>query len=597
MQSRRLIATIPVSFAICVAVCGCAGQQLSFPKLFTDGETPNSVETVTTQPAPRIGDVASKESHPTGESPFLDPPVHTNQTAGANTSMKPAIDDMPFPQFSDATQKRIVAAFRDSSPEDRKAAYNILRQFDESKVEPMLTLLGNTALRGSERFSDDPPYGRVSQTAFEPQRSDADRYPPYVDKQDAHGPATHNTVVRPGPRVATHHDRYPEHVGEYRPRVAPGEVVDRRRPPRASRDDYYTPRDDNYTQSDAAYGRDPNERSLHGSQSAVARSENDRENDREGRSPAAEQNRQASWPPNDSLAADRPPAGRSSAGRNNGDVRNSGYVEMPQSSSEIQPTSVAASSPKDEGKYALSNGWDTQLSRVIGIIEDDIAKRPAPANDGERADRIKLQTYLRLLYLMDGQETRSLQAIPEMRPAHQEFWTQLFWGLTNYFDNDGIPDPGHRATETITQLRAAIEKLKPESRLQLRNATFSHKINSFGNYERFDRDEFTAGQPVLVYVEVQNFASEMGTEGLYRTRLRSSIEVHRVERGRSSEVVHTQKIPATEDTCRNLRQDYFHSYLLDLPANLSPGPHVLKLMVEDELSHRVATASLNFVIQ
>lgn len=580
MQSRRLIATIPASLAVCVAVCGCAGQQLSFPKLFSGGDNQDSVATVSTQPAPRIDDFASDESLPAGESPFLDPPVHTNQATDANTSMKPAADGMPFSRFSAATQKRIVEAFRDASPEDRAASYNILRNLDESKIEPMLNLLGNTSQAGSDQVFSDPPANRVSQTAFEHHQSDANRFPPYLDEEPSFDTATNRTVVQPGPRVATPQNRDAEHRDEYRPRVAPGDVVDRRRPTRESRDD-------NDTHGDPAYARDPDGGPLHGSGSAVVRSENGRE----GRSHAAAQNHQASWPPNDSPAVESSTAGRSA------DVRNSGYVEMPQSASEIQPTSVAASSPRDEGKYALSNGWDTQLSRVIGIIEDDIAQRPSPANDGERADRIKLQTYLRLLYLMDGQETRSLQAIPEMRPSHQEFWTQLFWGLTNYFDNDGIPDPGHRATETITQLRAAIEKLKPESRLQLRNATFSHKINSFGNYERFDRDEFIAGQPVLVYAEVQNFASEMGTEGLYRTRLRSSIEVHRVERGRSSEVVHTQQIPATEDTCRNLRQDYFLGYILDLPANLSPGPHVLKLMVEDELSHRVSTASLNFVVR
>jgi len=53
----------------------------------------------------------------------------------------------------------------------------------------------------------------------------------------------------------------------------------------------------------------------------------------------------------------------------------------------------------------------------------------------------------------------------------------------------------------------------------------------------------------------------------------------------------------TEDRCRSIRGDYFHSYRLDLPAHLTPGPYVLKLLVEDLVSGKTATETIPFTVE
>lgn len=172
---------------------------------------------------------------------------------------------------------------------------------------------------------------------------------------------------------------------------------------------------------------------------------------------------------------------------------------------------------------------------------------------------------------------------------------QTVWALNDYFDQSRLPDRSDRATQTVAQLRTAIRKLQEQARLELRNVTFCHKIASYGNYERFERDEFNPGQPVLLYAEVANFTSETTAEGQYRTVLQSTIEIYKA--GREGDLVERLTFPATEDLCRNYRQDYFHSYEFTIPARIALGPHVLKLTVEDQLSRKLATYSVNFTVK
>lgn len=240
-------------------------------------------------------------------------------------------------------------------------------------------------------------------------------------------------------------------------------------------------------------------------------------------------------------------------------------------------------------------GFDRTLQRLVSLAEADVAEIE-PGDDAEQQQRyIEKHVDLRLLYLIAGRQERALEAIPGIEPADQEFWQQMFWSMTNYFDDEAIPDEAERAAQTVAQLRSALMRLKEKARLGLRNVTFCHKISSYGNYEEFDRNEFSPGQPVLLYAEVDNFKSERTSEGKYRTILKSTIEVYKA--GPQGDLVHREEFPATEDLCRNQRRDYFHSYEFTIPERISLGPHVLKLTVEDQLSRKVATYTVKFQVK
>jgi hypothetical protein len=140
-----------------------------------------------------------------------------------------------------------------------------------------------------------------------------------------------------------------------------------------------------------------------------------------------------------------------------------------------------------------------------------------------------------------------------------------------------------------------VQRLEESARLELRNVNFCHKIASFGNYERFQRDEFGPNQDVLVYAEVNNFKSEPTPDGQYRTLLRSTIEIYKA--GPGGELVASIPFDPTPDLCFNHRRDYFHSYVVTIPQNITPGPYLLKLRVSDELSGKIAEYALKFSVK
>lgn len=235
------------------------------------------------------------------------------------------------------------------------------------------------------------------------------------------------------------------------------------------------------------------------------------------------------------------------------------------------------------------------LEGLIAATETEVAQLQPGEDDAAKRSYIEKHVYLRMLYLMAGQQERALQAIPEIEVADQEFWQQTFWGLANYFDATSIPLPADRATQTVSQLTKAVLRLQERANLELRNVNFCHKIASFGNYEKYPRDDFSPGQEVLLYAEVANIHSEPASDGKFRTSLKSTLEIYR--HGDAGELVEQIELPETIDLCRTHRRDYFHSYQFTIPAKLTLGPHVLKLIVEDQLSRRTTTYSLNFMVK
>jgi len=276
--------------------------------------------------------------------------------------------------------------------------------------------------------------------------------------------------------------------------------------------------------------------------------------------------------------------------------------------SAIRPAAVsvgtamnAGVAPPGQGAVAATGNSATdslareQLARYVSMVEAEAFELQPGETEAEKQAYVEKQVHLRMLYLMSGQQERALQAIPGLDPADQEFWQQTFWGLTNYFDSSSIPSASERAAQTVTQMTNAVLRLQEKARLELRNVTFCHKISSFGNYEKYPRDEFSPGQEVLLYAEVANIHSEPVSDGKFRTNLKSTIEIYR--HGPQGELVERIDLPETVDVCRTHRRDYFHSYQFTIPAKLGLGPHVLKLSVEDQLSRRIGTYSLNFMVK
>jgi len=268
---------------------------------------------------------------------------------------------------------------------------------------------------------------------------------------------------------------------------------------------------------------------------------------------------------------------------------------MPKGAAPVEESSMSKS--RDAGPMPhLAEDWrdSTAYQTVLDSAARDVANQKL-GPDSDPDAYLQKQVHLRMLYLMNGQAERAVESIPGVEPADQIFWQQTFWGMHNYFDTK-IASREDRATQTVQHFTTAAQRLQENANLQLRNVSFCEQISSFGSYERFPQYEFSPGQQVLLYGEVENFHSEQNDQGQFRTILKSTVEIYRAGLPGDPQKIELP-VPATEDICKNRRRDYFHTYEFVIPQRMAPGPHVLRLTVEDTLTHKIAASIVNFTVK
>ena len=253
-------------------------------------------------------------------------------------------------------------------------------------------------------------------------------------------------------------------------------------------------------------------------------------------------------------------------------------------------------SAQNPAKLAMGGG-QADIPSMISTLKTELVTATPGQTDAERVQYIRKHVNLRMLHLVADDVSQAVEPIPGIASADQEFWQQMIWSVSNYFDDQGMPDASVRSAETIEQLRGAIAQLGQTADLKLRNTTFCHRIVSFGNYERFKEDRFTTGQPVLLYSEVENFTSRRSSNDGFRTILQSAIELYQANDLQQPVATIPLASDTTEDFCRAQRRDYFHSYEFSIPPNLEPGQYTLVLRVVDQQSRKVATSKVNFEVE
>jgi hypothetical protein len=251
-----------------------------------------------------------------------------------------------------------------------------------------------------------------------------------------------------------------------------------------------------------------------------------------------------------------------------------------------QDAGAAEETNEGSGNRATSADWQAELSDAIRTLETQLQGAPATADEAAQ------QARLRMLYLLAGRRDDALQAIPSIPPADQEFWSKQLYGLATWLDTQRTADGPHRAAEAKRILEEAISRLGESAPLVVRNLAFCTDIQSYGCTKRFRTYEFSPDQEVLLYAEVENFASEATPKG-FHTSLRSSYQIFD-SRGQR---VADHQFTTTPDYCQNPRRDFFIGYHLRLPQRIYPGKHTLQLTIEDLESHKVGQSSIELTIK
>ena len=235
---------------------------------------------------------------------------------------------------------------------------------------------------------------------------------------------------------------------------------------------------------------------------------------------------------------------------------------------------------------ATPESWRGALAASIAALETEL--RDAPPSAGT----VDLQARLRMMHLLADRRDEALRPISAAPPAVQEFWSEELYGLATWLDSQRLSDASRRAGESKPALAAAVQRLGDLSPLVVRNLAFITEVQSYGAYKPFAKNEFTPGQELLLYAEVENFRSEDTPKG-FHTVLQASYQVFDARGQR----VASQELNAVEEHCRNLRHDFFLAYRLSLPKRIYPGKHTLQLTLVDQKSQKIGQASIDFEVR
>jgi hypothetical protein len=236
-------------------------------------------------------------------------------------------------------------------------------------------------------------------------------------------------------------------------------------------------------------------------------------------------------------------------------------------------------------KAATPGDWHAQLDATIADLEQTVA--PQPTTVAELHDHMRLRT----LQLLAGNETDAYRPIPGASPAQQDFWSKQLFAINAYLNAATQLDEKQRAIAALTPLDDARARLSELASLRIRNLSFVESVDGFGAYELNKGTKFSPGQKVMLYAEVENFASNASEKG-FATSLGTSFKVL----DESNRLVDGKQFPDVHDSCRNRRRDFHMQYELALPERIYPGPYKIELTITDHNSGKIGQATLPFEI-
>jgi hypothetical protein len=235
---------------------------------------------------------------------------------------------------------------------------------------------------------------------------------------------------------------------------------------------------------------------------------------------------------------------------------------------------------------ARTTDWQSQLAGVIAALAEELAGGAAAH------DRAALEAKLRLLQLIADRRDEAVQPRSSRSAVEQEFWSNELYGLATLLDSEQHTDAKKRAALAATHLRQAADRLAEYGGLAVKNLHFCTEVKGYGSFVTFPDEEFSSGQEVLLYCEVENFKSELREKG-YHTALKARYEVFNA----SGERVAEKDLGLKDEHCQNRRRDFFVPYFISMPKQVTPGKYQLKLTLEDVHAGQTAEAMIEFEIK
>jgi hypothetical protein len=139
--------------------------------------------------------------------------------------------------------------------------------------------------------------------------------------------------------------------------------------------------------------------------------------------------------------------------------------------------------------------------------------------------------------------------------------------------------------------RPAVQMEPAQPLFAVRNACFASRVRAWGVVDRFETAEFSPGQELIVYFELDQLSSRESADG-HTTRIDTAFRLVDADGRR----IHEWTFEPLEETCSSHRHDYFARYLVSVPVSAPAGSLRLEIAVSDTLAGRTAHATLPLAV-
>jgi hypothetical protein len=201
-----------------------------------------------------------------------------------------------------------------------------------------------------------------------------------------------------------------------------------------------------------------------------------------------------------------------------------------------------------------------------------------------------------MLQFLKDKPTPQLDALARLATEERELIAAIMDGLTN-FRNGIRADNNMLTSRKVRPLLDLADRLRAQAELVIPTLALCTKVEGFGVYEPFEPARFTAMKEhrIIVYCEVENFASHLNGKKFWETKLSQEVVLYT----ESGLPVWQDKTENIADLARNRRHDFFVIKKTSFPPNITIGRYLLKVTIVDQQASRVAeqTVPVLFVAQ
>ncbi len=264
----------------------------------------------------------------------------------------------------------------------------------------------------------------------------------------------------------------------------------------------------------------------------------------------------------------------------------------------LQPPRIADVSVRAAPNTPTSTSSDHDTP---GINTGAVARHTAPRTLADFLDSLpppeegafRDQLDARIRWVTAGEYERARDPLQLVTAEQQRLATSFIEALiaireAHMGDLAGAADA---AAEPIAQLQNSLRQL---SDLSIPKLAICSVVSGYGQYTPIEPARFLTGHTneFVLYAEVQDFVSELRSNGYYHTVFDMTTTIL----NRAGDTVLKLEDHKIVDRCRNRRRDCFIPRLVRLPATLSPGRYVAKITIIDKLKRRVAENQIRFEI-